>query len=267
METDAGPLIPRDRLLVGVTDAIEHELRCAMEYALGVEVETFAYPEILAGDFEPLLKRFKKRISSISGEIGFHGAFFDTCHFSLDPEIRHVARKRYLQSMDIAERLCARFVVFHSQYNPVVRVPAYPEIYHAGSLAFWADMLEEARRRNLAIYLENMFDDTPGPLCRLLDDINDTGFKSCLDVAHVAIFSKVDCGEWIKVLRPHLRHIHLNDCNGDQDEHLGLGQGALDILRIVSLLKKTGRNLTYTLETGAQTARSLRYLRLNKPRH
>lgn len=264
METKRMSLLPRERLLVGVTRHVEYELRCAKEYGLGVEIQIFSLPDVLESDFKPLLDRLAARTKQVRGPIGCHGAFFDTCHFSVDPEVRKVARKRYIQSIEIAHRLGARFVVFHSQYNPIVRVPEYPEVFHARSLAFWQNLLEEARRRRMAIYVENMFDDSPKPLRRLLDAVDAPDFKACLDVAHAAIFSEVPFARWVSTLKPHLRHVHLNDCNGRLDDHLGLGQGTLDIAESLDLLKSTRRRLTYTLETGRYTLSSLRYLGLNK---
>ncbi|MBN2310046.1 MAG: hypothetical protein JXR94_13820, partial [Candidatus Hydrogenedentes bacterium] len=161
------PRIARSRLMVAVCRDIDHELRCAREFGLGAEVQTFSLPHILAGDFSRDLARMAKRLEAVPGPIGCHGPFIDTTHFSQELEVRAVARMRYLQAIDIAEAVGARYVLFHSQYNPLIKIRAYADIYHEGSMAFWPEILAEAKRRRLDVYLENMFDDTPAPLCRL----------------------------------------------------------------------------------------------------
>lgn len=250
--------------MVAVANAIDYELRCASDYGVGAEVQTFGFPEYLAGDTTKLFQKVLQKVAALKGPIGCHGPFIDTTHYSTDPEIREVCRIRYLRAFDIAEALGARYVLFHSQFNPIIRVPIYPKIYHQESLKFWPEMVEEAERRRIAIYIENMFDDSPEPALRVADEIASPYFKLCLDVAHAAIHSKFTFADWISAWGPHLRHVHLNDCMGELDDHLGLGEGVLDIRLALSLLKKCGAPLTYLLETGKNTVASMRYLGLEK---
>ena len=263
-DVDRKPLIPRKRLMVALTDEVDYELRCAREFGLGVEVQSFAMPSMLGRDYAAPLTRMVKRVSGIKGPIGCHGAFLDTVHFSLDPEIRRVARTRYLEGLDIAEAVGAGYVLFHSQYNPVIKIPDYGDIYHYESLKFWPEILEEAERRGIAVYLENMFDDSPEPMRRLLDAIDSPRLGLCFDMSHADVFSNLPAAEWVAVFGPHLRHVHMNDCRGEFDDHLGLGQGALNVRGTLAALKKTGLPITYALETARFTRQSLRFLGISK---
>lgn len=253
-------LLPRSRVMVAVANRIDHELLCARKYGLGAEIQTFGFPEYLARDNGPLLKRIGRAVGALEGPIGCHGPFIDTIHYSTDPDVREVARLRYLRAFDIAEALGAKYVLFHSQFNPIIRVPAYKRIYHEESLRFWPELIEEAENRRLPIYIENMFDDSPAPVAKLAESFNSPYFSICLDVAHAVIHSTLDMAEWVDAYRPYLRHVHLNDCHGTMDDHLGLGQGVLDLSGIIALLKKTRIPLTYALETGIHTAASLKFL-------
>jgi sugar phosphate isomerase/epimerase len=250
--------------MVAVTDEVEYELRCAREYGLGAEVQTFSLPSVLMRGFRPEVARMARRVGKLKGPIGCHGPFIDTVHFSLDQEIRRVARMRYLQALDIAQELGAAYLLLHSQYNPIIKIETYPDIYHNESLRFWPEILEEAAKRELAVYLENMFDASPEPLRRLLDALGSPTLKLCLDLAHARVFSELDVADWIETFGPHLRHVHMNDSRGMYDDHLGLGQGILDLNRSIDLLKKTGLPLTYALETARHTSVSLRYLGITK---
>ncbi|GMW03525.1 MAG: hypothetical protein AMXMBFR84_46590 [Candidatus Hydrogenedentota bacterium] len=262
--TRKAPHIARGQVMVAALANLAHELRCAREAGIGCEVQCFMLPEHLSGDVMAAARRFKKRLQDLKGTIGFHGAFIDTVHYSTDPEIAAVARRRYHQAFELAELFEARYIVFHSQYNPSIKVPIYPRLYHEQSLRFWPEFIALAERKNIPIYLENMFDDSPQPVSALAKEFDSPHLKLCLDVAHAEIFSDIDFGAWVDAYGPHLRHVHINDCMGELDDHLGLGQGVLDIPRAISLLKRTRLPLTYVLETGKHTGASLRYLGLAK---
>jgi sugar phosphate isomerase/epimerase len=250
--------------MVAVANHVDYEFACARDYGTGCEVQMFGLPEYLSTDSTVALGRTIKRLAAIKGPIGCHGPFIDMIHYSSDPDIMEVCRLRYLQAFDVAEALGASYVVFHSQYNPIIRVPVYPDIYLKYSLRFWPEIVEEAEQREIPIYLENMFDDSPEPMTRVVEKMKSPWFNVCLDVAHAEIYSDLDIGAWIDTYGDNLRHVHLNDCEGIQDDHLGLGQGVLDIPRALSKLKDTGLPLTYALETGKHTAASLRYLGIAK---
>jgi sugar phosphate isomerase/epimerase len=250
--------------MVAVALQYEHELRCADQYGVGAEIQTFSFPQYLDQDSPKLVDKIAKQVARLKGPIGYHGPFIDTIHHSPDPEIREVSRVRYLRAFDMAEALGARYILFHSQFNPVIRVPVYKKAYHENSLRFWPELIEEAEIRKMPIYIENMFDDSPEPARRVADALNSPYFKLCLDVAHAIIHSTRDISEWIDGCGEHLRHIHVNDCMGTMDDHLGLGQGVLDLPRAFRLLKKTKAPLTYVLETGKNTAASMKYLGIVK---
>lgn len=250
--------------MVAVANAFDYELRCAREYGVGAEIQTFGFPEYLSGDHSRLFQKAVRAVAGLKGPIGCHGPFIDTIHYSTDPEIREVCRVRYLRAFDVAEAIGAKYLLFHSQYNPIIRVPVYRKTYHTESLKFWPEMIEEAETRKIDIYIENMFDDSPEPMQAVADALDSDRFKLCLDVAHAAIHSDFDLSYWIEAFGRHLRHVHLNDCMGELDDHLGLGQGVLDLPRAFDLLKRTKLPLTYALETHRNTPASMRYLGISK---
>ncbi len=254
------PLIPRQNVLVAMDHQPDYQLGCAQEYGVGVEVQTFAFPEQLNSDYRPRLEQMAALIRKTVKPIGAHGAFIDTPHYTQDLLIRKAVQQRYMESLDIAATLGASYVVFHSQYNPGIDLDVYPDLYHKGSIAFWSEFLDAADRYGVVIYLENMFDTSPEPMAKAVRAIGSPHLRLCLDIAHAALFSPEDLTVWIDSFGEHLAHVHLNDTRGKQDEHLGLGQGSLDLHRALTLLKKTGLLLTYGLETGKDTRLSLDYL-------
>lgn len=259
-DVQRSPLLPPDRVMVAVNRDIEHELACAEECGVGAEIQTFSLPEMLVKDYSEALAAMAQRVKRLNGPVGVHGPFIDTTHSSSDPEIVRVCRARYLASLDVATALGARYVLFHSQYNTMLKLEAYPDMYHEASLRFWPEILEKAEEKDIAIYIENMFDDSPGPMRRLADAIDSARFKLCLDIAHSQIYSPRGIAEWIDAYGELLAHVHMNDTRGTYDDHLGLGEGSLDIPAALDAFKATGLDITYALETNTHTRASLEFL-------
>lgn len=256
--------MPTDRLMVALNLEIEHEIACAQEYGLGAEIQVLGLPDVLASDFSALLSRVKKVTGELPGPIGFHGPFIDMAHYSADDGIRTVCQQRYHQAFDLAEELGAEYILFHSQYNPIIRVPKYRQMYHEGSLSFWPEFIARADALGIPIYLENMFDESPGPMCDVVQALGTPTVQLCLDVAHALIFSDISLADWIAAYGSDLAHVHINDCHGDSDDHLGLGMGSLDLDDAFAQLRATGRPLRYVLETGEYTEASIKYLGVEK---
>ena len=259
-ESRSTPLIPQARVLVAILNDIEYDLACAEEFGLGAEVQVFGMPPYLGKDCTNEIERMAERLEGLAGPVGVHGPFMDLAHFSPDPAIREVCRKRYLEAFDLADALNAEYVIFHTQYNTMLRLPDYPEMFHQQSMEFWPQIVAEAERRGITICMENMFDEDPLPSRRLADEIASRRFKLCLDIAHAVIYSDINIANWIDAFQPHLRHVHINDCDGINDLHLALGKGTLKLGRAISLLEATDLDLNYTLETNRGGRDSALYL-------
>lgn len=257
--------LPASEVLVAVTHQVEYELECALAYGVGAEIQVFSLPETLARDYRSEVNHIAGFVRGMKGPIGSHGPFIDMIHYSTDEEIRKVCKKRYIEALNIAETLGAFYVVFHSQFNPAIKVEKYRQIYLEENLRFWPAVIREAERRGLRIYIENMFDTSPEPMVQVAAAIDSPVFRLCLDVAHASIHGDLKFDAWLEAFRPYLDHVHLNDCMGEYDDHLGLGQGTLELSEAIQKLKQLGRPLTYALETGEFTEVSLEYLGIQKP--
>ena len=253
--------IPASKILAGAAASeIEEDIACAKEFGFGVEIQHLAMPPWLGRDWREEADRLKAMLADVEGPIGLHGHFMDTIHVSPDPDVRDLATKRYRESMDMAEAIGAEFIVFHTQYNTALRLPDYPEIFHQSSLRYWPEIADEAGGRGIMLYLENMFDVDPEPSGRLARELDHPAFRLCLDVAHAKIHSDVPISKWIAEYGDYLGHIHINDCDGENDLHQELGEGILDLRAAIDQLIDTGLDLTYTLETRTSGRVSAAYL-------
>lgn len=93
---------------------------------------------------------------------------------------------------------------------------------------YWSGILEEYKDIN--IYIENMFDRSPGLLCRLSERLKRyENYGVCFDYAHASSFGKeVNISEWSSSLAPYVKHMHINDNDLESDLHLGVGDGQID---------------------------------------
>ena len=201
-------------------------IKLAQQYHLGFEYNDFFEPAVLDDQQrqEEVIQLYQS--FSLPEYCTLHGAFFDVIPFSPDAKIKEISHLRINQSMDIAKRLGAKGVVFHTNYNPFLNTSAYVQKWIEQNIAFWSDMLQ--RNPQISIYLENMFDTTPDLLYELSDALSKyQNYGICLDYAHAAI-SKTAPDEWAKRLGRFVKHIHINDNDLVSDLHLAWGDGKMD---------------------------------------
>ena len=123
------------------------------------------------------------------------------------------------------------------------------------NLLFMRELLQEAKRYDVTICLENMpmrgFSlAKPADILRLVKEINDPLFKICLDTGHVAAFNgALDLTEEVLRLGSELRVLHVHDSRNGQDLHLMPGYGILDWKSFVDALRKISYPGVFSLET------------------
>jgi sugar phosphate isomerase/epimerase len=117
--------------------------------------------------------------------------------------------------------------------------------------------------RDVRIYIENMFDQTPELLQRLAQKLSaHPNFGVCFDLAHASI-TATPVEHWVGALAPYIRHCHLSDCDGQSDCHWPLGRGVLDFPRFFELLRRHRIKASLVIEVeGIEAQRkSLAYLK------
>lgn len=189
-----------------------------------------------------------------------HGAFLDVTIHSSDPLIRDASMLRVRQSMQIAERMGVRGVVFHTGRLANFRMTDY--------LAGWRDINAEFFTEiahsypNIQIYMENMFDEAPDIIAGLAEQMQGVdNFGICLDYAH-AMISGCPGREWIETLAPYIRHMHINDNDLVNDLHQPVGSGSLDWQEFDRLVRENHIEAPVLVEVRGYEAqkRSLEYM-------
>ena len=244
---------------------IQPQYALAEEWAAFAEQENLFYeaieffmPQIM---MDPLLMDTVHEWYQESGRVtSLHGAFVDVNPASGDPLFRQLSRDRCHKSCRIAKQLGASHVVLHSSCFPFLR-GAYLEHWAAVCAEFYTEL---AAKYELIICVENSQDVDTTPLCALIRRITDKRVRVCLDIGH-ANYSQSPIEEWFDRLGEQIAYLHLSDNMGKFDDHLPLGEGAIDWKLADRLWCQLGCETPITLEVGGikGVEKSLAYLKQN----
>ncbi len=214
-------------LIVSKADRLEKYQEIAQRYGTGFELNDFFAPALLddKGALRDVIQKYRQM--GLPEGSTMHGVFFDMVIFSQDAGIREATARRMEQSMQIAEELGVKGVVFHTNTNPILQSPQYDENAVDRTSAYLAELLDKFPRTE--IYLENMFDNTPNILERISQRLKEyPNYGICLDYAHAYVFGRaVSVDVWVKALEPFVKHIHINDNNLAGDLHWAVGTGMI----------------------------------------
>ena len=176
-----------------------------------------------------------------------------------DAAVRERAGTLLRQAADMAAMYGARHMIGHPGYvavrhgyapgegSPVGDTPRDWWLEHSRSI--WMELPERACA---PLFLENIHDPSPVVLCSLLQALDVSGTGICFDAGHWHYFSKGkengDVALWIEAFAPWLEHLHLHDNNGEEDGHLGMGDGCLPFPALAASLHEHGLTPTVTYE-------------------
>lgn len=236
-------------LIIPDRNHLQECLELAKKYQLGFEYNDFFFPDVLDNENlkEKMIHEYTQK--ELPEYCTVHGAFFDVIPFSVDKKIQEIADLRVRQSIDIARKIGAKAIVFHTNYNPFLNSDAYIQKWIDVNEIYWSCVLEENADMN--IYLENMFDCSPDILLELskrLSKYNNYGV--CLDWAHAAL-SNVAPEIWAEYLGKYVKHVHINDHDGISDLHLAWGDASIKREIFYEIYEKYLKGATILIETSS----------------
>lgn len=172
-------------------------------------------------------------------------------------EVREAAVAAFTSCLEVFSRLGARFMNIH----PDFKAPMHDRIFSvAQNLRSIHELLPTARRLGITLMVENLPRDVNNALQLgwFLDPIPELGLH--LDLGHTNLMVQHNTtGEILSTYGHRVRHVHLHDNRGDDDLHLPLGAGNLDLVGCLKRLKATGYDDTITLEVFTPDRELLRY--------
>ena len=215
-------------------------VQTAREFGLGVELAQFCLAENM-DKTPPDVQASLDAALQVPRRV-FHAPFAELCPAAIDPLVRAVTRRRFLQAAALAKRYGAEKMVVHSGFIPLVY---YPEWFAPQSAAFWREFLNDVD--GLTLCVENVMETSPDALRQIAEQVNDPRLRICFDVGH-AFCQSGDLAPWLDALAPYISHVHLHNNHGSFDEHLGLPDGTLDMAAVIRQLEALAPQATYTLE-------------------
>jgi len=226
---------------------IEKSLELAEKYNAVFEYNDFFKPEVFENE-EVLKERinFYKGLDRDRSKDTLHGIFLDLSISSMDTTIREYSKKRIAQSMEIANELGVKGVIFHTGLIGGLTV----DYYINGWVNTAAELFTKLGEKypHIMIYLENSFEFSPDAFLKLMEKVKEVpNVKICLDYGHASLtFTPMD--EWVGQLAPYIAHMHVNDHDLKADLHLAPGEGSIDFIQFKNLLEKYDVSVSTLLE-------------------
>ncbi|MBI4686735.1 MAG: sugar phosphate isomerase/epimerase [Nitrospirae bacterium] len=188
--------------------------------------------------------RLKKQLD-YNPSVSIHSPFMDLSPGAVDSKVRDITIKRFSEILSFAEILKPKAVVFHSGYDKW-KYDSRVDIWLENSLITWRAINKKASDMGVKIAIENIFEDEPSSLKKLMEEINSSNFGICLDTGHFNLFSKVSIAEWLSDLKQYIIELHLHDNDKSADQHRAIGEGSFHFRKLFSELAY--KNCIYTIE-------------------
>lgn len=176
-----------------------------------------------------------------------HAPFFDLNPGALDPLVRGITYERLSTTLSLAGELNAHLMVIHPGYDKW-RYPNLAETWGELAGEFFPALLDQAQACTCRLALENIYEETPETLVRLVERLDSPWFGHCFDAGHWYLFGRTGMQDWLEAISPRLFHLHLHDNHGRADEHLPIGMGRIDFSPLKQLLAAATVKPSMTLE-------------------
>ncbi len=180
----------------------------------------------------------------------------------LTDSIREASLSEMFNSLEVAAELGAQKVVLHPGHIGGLGIYVKETaLAHANNSL--AAIINHAQTLGICLCLENMF-----PKCRAFVEPADfveilqqyPDLKLTLDTGHANIGNPGGRRilEFIEKFGHRIGHLHVSDNFGERDDHIPLGAGNIDFLKIVKALKQCGYDDTTTLEIFSEDRQALK---------
>lgn len=212
-----------------------------------LELQDPISPEVLDGDWRPLVQQVRSLLAGYRGRLGIHGPFLGISLMAPDPKICAVVSSRMCTALEIAGELGATHMVIHSPFHFF----GHPLVAHtrsrgrASDIAMvhttLEDVLPVAERVGCALVIETIQDRNPAPLLDLVASFASDYVQMSIDTGHVMIGHRLGGPppeQWIAEAGLLLGHVHLQDSDGYADRHWAPGKGDINWGAIFGALRR-----------------------------
>jgi sugar phosphate isomerase/epimerase len=242
--------------------ATNNPLRPLIDEIRAVAVHGFDYLELCLDPPYGLPEALKPRLAEVQSVLTDEGMGLPVVHLptfvwlaDVYPSIREASLTEVFKALDLAAEVGAKKAVLHPGYltGLMTFTPDIGKGYASESLD---KILERAAGIGIMVCLENMFPRAgnmyrPEEFKEVLQQ--NPGLMMTLDLGHANIRApKGQTAAFVKVAHGRIGHVHIGDNNGQEDEHLPVGDGRVDVAGGLAAIKATGYDQTITLEVFSQ---------------
>lgn len=237
----------RDRLYIATVCAEHREI--ISKYGIGAELDQFCQAEKMDAPLhEDACEEIKEllELARNTKRCVLHAPFSEIFPAAIDPKARELAMQRLQQAAGFALKYGSEKMVVHSGWVPLIYFKEWQE---ERAVEFWEELMEN-RQDGLKIVVENVMDDEPYMLAKMMERIKNPNIKLCLDVGHAACVGSTPVEEWLEVLAPYLGHLHIHNNDGTYDFHKPIFDGIVDMEKFLDkAIKLCETDTTFTIES------------------
>ena len=232
--------------------------------------EALEFIENLGIDYAELVHQFPSEnidadiLESYNLKYSIHSPFMDVNIAALQDKSRLNSIKQIKDSIDLANKINAEAVVIHPGLAPFLANKYFlDKVYETANNSI-KELGEYGRDLGVLATIENMptFD---GMLYNNMEDLHNLltslDMSMTLDIGH-ANHSSYSPDQMIF---DSIKHIHIHDNFGDEDAHLALGEGSIELKYIVNSLEEKNYDGIYIIEVNDYDSikKSYEYMKKN----
>ncbi|MBR5516690.1 MAG: sugar phosphate isomerase/epimerase [Firmicutes bacterium] len=237
----------KDKLYVATFQ--NNAIEVAKTYGLGIEYNHTCISEALDAEHRSNLLSAMQKDFDEAGFISaiMHGPFTEIIPAGIDHRAREAGRSRLEEAFDVCHALGVKNMVVHNGWVPFMY---FKEWQAEKGAQFWEEFMAD-KPSDFTIYVENVLEDEPYMMASMMEHVNDSRIKICLDIGHANATTPKDIPveKWVEVLGPYIGHFHLHNNDGTGDSHGDFEQGSMDMNSIFDAIEKhCHTDVTFTIE-------------------
>jgi sugar phosphate isomerase/epimerase len=183
-----------------------------------------------------VMRRLEALAPSYNVKFSIHAPISDVNIAALSERMRESAVMETIAAMEHAIQLNANTVTFHPGYQSMV-VPDLKDKSAEKAKRSIRTIDRLMKEFSLTACVENMpsFKFMLGRTAKEMFDLVDgTDMRICFDIGHANTMSQID--EMIDLLGDRIKNIHIHDNNGENDDHMTIGDGNIDFPAVLKKL-------------------------------
>lgn len=239
-------MVDPERIFVHVPYSLLAQYRdLILKSRLAVEVLVEA-PYLEVSTLEALAADLRS-IKDAAGRLAIHAPYEGLHPAHTDESVREETLRLLTLTCGLAQAVGSAYVVAHSGYESDL-VKTDPDGWLKRCFQTWKVLLGQPASLGVSLALEHTYEPAPHLVRRLIEHLPAHRVGVCLDTGHLNCFASSPPSEWWTTLGDRILVLHLHDNSGQDDEHLGIGEGTFDFPAFFRWLKRANITPYATIE-------------------